>query len=306
VPGERSVDAGPQIRRAAELAASLAQSEADLDSVSCCGISMSPRNAEPRLSYSGVDWSGAVEAGRKVWRAELSGDGELVDLRQPWLGQGGVEFIRSVAAWIASMSEAWVAFDFPFGIALADQQALFGRRLDHPRKWSAVVAHAYDTPLTFVSALAALNLFGKHRRECDGDAPWPPLFRQLMYQTYCGHRLLHLLSQRVRLLPWDHAVTAAVSVVETCPATVLKRLGLDATRYKGAGTRRQRLILLEAVVRLEKLYVPPTLRNAILEDDESDAFDALLAATAARRAAHADHQQLSGGLSSLLEGCIYR
>jgi hypothetical protein len=95
-------------------------------------------------------------------------------------------------------------------------------------------------------------------------------------------------------------------VVETCPATVLKRLGLDATRYKGAGTRRQRLILLDAVVRLEKLHVPPTLRNAILEDDESDAFDALLAATAARRAAHADHQQLSCGSSSLLEGCIYR
>src|SRR5690606_11389333 len=62
----------------------------------------------------GVDWSGAARAGDKVWVAELDPAARVVlSVRRPWQRETAAVTVDGVAAWLASLTDAWVAFDFP-------------------------------------------------------------------------------------------------------------------------------------------------------------------------------------------------
>ena len=95
----------------------------------------------------GVDWSGASVAGDKVWCAELDPAKHVVrSVSRPWQGQPPVDVIAGVAGWLKTIRDAWVAFDFPFGIAACDRMTLLGTTPDSPRRSGAAVQSATQTP----------------------------------------------------------------------------------------------------------------------------------------------------------------
>jgi hypothetical protein len=217
----------------------------------------------------GIDWSGARLAGDKVWLAELDpANKTILEVSRPWAGAVPTGVVDGVARWLSGLDDAWVAFDFPFAMASADQRALVGSATADPRVRGRRVAAGYPTVVDFIAAAAKLALIGRHRRTTDGKSPFAPLLYQLIYQTYWGHRLLAQLPTReVAVLPWEHTAHATVRVVETCPAVLLRTLGESNYRYKlKPGTEVRRLELLDAVTANTGWTCPSRIRDEVARD----------------------------------------
>lgn len=256
----------------------------------------------------GVDWSGAARAGDKVWVAELDTAARVVlSVRRPWQRQSAAGTVDGVAAWLASLTDAWVAFDFPFGLAACDRATLLGDDLpDDPRAWGAALTQRFPSVNDFIQAATDRGLIGVNRRATDGASPFGPLLLQLIRQTYWGLRLLAQTSTQAALLPWDHAHTATVRVLETCPAVLLRALGESNVGYKlRPGSDLARTALLDNVLAATGWTCAPEVRQAAITDREGDALDAVLAGLAAWRASAEDHGAIASLLHRLAEGHIY-
>ncbi|MCO5166639.1 MAG: DUF429 domain-containing protein [Planctomycetes bacterium] len=256
----------------------------------------------------GVDWSGAARAGDKVWVAELDPAARLVrSVARPWRGQTAADTVAGVAAWLSTLTEAWVAFDFPFGLAATDRTSLLGEDLpDAPRAWGAALAERFPTVGAFIQAATDRGLIGVNRRATDGASPFGPLLLQLIRQTYWGLRLLAQVPADVALLPWDHELASTVRVLETCPAVLLRALGESNVGYKlRPGSDLVRAALLDAVLAATGWACAPEVRQAAISDREGDALDAVLAGLAAWRASAQDHAAITSLLPRLAEGHIY-
>jgi hypothetical protein len=88
--------------------------------------------------------------------------------------------------------------------------------------------------------------------------------------------LLPLVSDGIDL-PCLHPTDSTVSVVESCPASVLHRLDESSRGYKGKTA--DNLARRKSLVRLledEGLVLSSTIRRRAVEDPEGDALDSLL------------------------------
>ena len=140
----------------------------------------------------------------------------------------------------------------------------------------------------------------------DGNSPFAPLLLQLIRQTYWGMRLLALLPSSIAVLPWDHASTAPVRVIETCPAVLLRALGESNVGYKlRPGSEMVREDLLTNVLAATDWTCTDEVRTAAVRDYEGDALDAVLAGLAAWRASGQDHAAVATLPSRETEGHIY-
>jgi len=257
----------------------------------------------------GVDWSGAARAGNKVWVAELDpGARHVRSVGRPWQGRTARETVDGVAAWLGTLADAWVAFDFPFGIAACDRAVLLPGLINDPRAWGAALACSFPTVEGFRQDVGQRGLVGVNRRAADGNAPFSPLLLQLIYQTYWGLRLLGQVPASVAVLPWQHGTAATTRVLETCPAVVLRSLGQSNAGYKlKAGSDTLRAGLLDTVLAHPDIgwTCAPEVRAAAIDDREGDALDAILAGLAAWRASAVDHAAIASLLHRLDEGHIY-
>lgn len=155
------------------------------------------------------------------------------------------------------------------------------------------------------------GLLGQRRRvtDCDAGVPYPPLFMQIIYQTYAGMALLQSLPRDcVNILPWDQSNgDNSVSLVEICPASVLKSLELPNRGYKGntAACALARRTLLRCILQLRDLSCSRWTESVVVDDPEGDALDAILAAVGTRHASAADHPAIAAIAGRLTEGHIY-
>jgi len=261
----------------------------------------------------GIDWSGAKLAGNKVWRAELDPTTKsILDVSRPWADKSASDVVDGVVAWLADLGDAWVALDFPFGMASDDQASLVGSASADPRERGQRVAERYATIGDFILTASQQRLIGRHRRATDQDtdqrAPFAPLLYQLIYQTYWGHRLLARLPEGgVAVLPWDHdAPHARVRVIEACPAMLLRAVGESNQRYKlKKGTEARRQALLEAVMTKTGWTCRPGIVEKAARDVEGDVLDAILCGLAAWRASAANHAAILSRPNRPEEGHIY-
>lgn len=266
-------------------------------------------NSEEACCY-GVDWSGASVAGDKIRVAELDPVRRaIIRVTRPWSGQSVDQCIGRMSAWLASLVQGWVACDFPFGLAVADRLRLLGSTDLDPRSWAARLVHRYVKVSAFIAEAKTAQLLGRNRRLTDRDAkaPLAPLDIRIIYQTHAGQRLLAQLPRTVSVLPWDARSSMAVCLVEACPASLLRALGLDSRGYKGDdGTPcARRALLSEALQRTGWPRAPNEVENAVADDPEGDALDAVLAGLAAWRASETDHNAVARMPSRLAEGHIY-
>jgi hypothetical protein len=247
------------------------------------------------IDVHGVDFSGAADAGRKIWIASgRARDGVLCisacrpALALPGGGLARDDALAALRAFIAAAGTSVFGFDFPFAVA---------RELMGAPTWEAFArsfAARFETPLAFRRACLAGAAGRDLRRACDAAqrAPQAAYHQRLYRQTYYGIRDVLaplVVAERVCVVPMHAPQPGRPWLLEICPAVTLKLLRLYRP-YKGY-TATHRAARAEILAALEAGAAAPlavrtddTLRPVILDDPEGDALDAVIAALAAWRA----------------------
>ncbi len=236
----------------------------------------------------GVDFSGANDAGRKIWIAELRrGRGNrltLIDLlpasELPGGGVNPATAIAALAAHIIRDPDTIAGCDFPFSIP---------KSLIDDRSWKAFA-------LRFPTRFADPDAF-RHwamdraedreiRRACDRDAktPFNSYNLRIYRQTWWG--IAHLLSPLIRsgravVRPYQPLPTKPHPIIiEACPACAMK--GIDFyPPYKGHTEkhRLERKATLGKLIDRGLLEPPaPSIRARLIDNTGGDALDAVIAA----------------------------
>ena len=240
----------------------------------------------------GIDWSGATDAGRRIYIAEgrlADGGLGLTALRRaeelPGAHRQRETCLPVLCAWLAAQGPCAVGLDFPFGLP---------RPLVDAPDWVSFVA---DFPVRFRSPEAFRDWCRdrsgrrelRRRTDIETRTPFAPYNLRLYRQTYWG--ITALLAPLVArgaavALPMQPAAPGLPWLLEACPASLLKRLG-EYTPYKGRGVRRRdaRVHILETLRARERLHKPrKAIVERIVDDSGGDALDAVIAGLAAARA----------------------
>jgi hypothetical protein len=276
----------------------------------------------------GVDFSGAKLAGRNTWVARVEpaarGPGlppyELTDLAPLESLCGTVERAASLAhlvRMIASSEQALWAMDFPFGLPVEVMEP--GTRW--PEQFAFLQAWGEDDYGVGLECLRRAKAVGgpDHiRRLTDREekAPFDPYHYRIIYQTFYGMRdVLGPLRRhrRTAILPFDYRRLAAARrvLVEACPASTLKRLGLPHQNYKqpqggrlAAKRLRTRRVILAGMAGY--VGISGAHRLVVMRNGGGDALDAIVAAVGAARAWHtANHGWIARHPRYPREGRLY-
>lgn len=233
----------------------------------------------------GVDFSGARDAGRYIWIGETTAVGEALIVNACYpateLPGGGPQRETALAAlrdYLAAQRGALVGLDFPPGLP---------RQVMQRDSWTAMLAHFsedYPDAETFRARCREAGQGRDLRRRTDIEAatPFSPYNLRLYRQTYYGLRdLLAPLVRdgQVRVLPVQTAADDRPRLVESCPASTLKALGLY-TPYKGkdAAMRAARSGVLKALSAGWNVRFVDGVRRVLVDDPGGDALDSVLAA----------------------------
>jgi len=258
----------------------------------------------------GVDFSGATDAGRRIWVAEGRARDdvfELLDLRPAAALEGGglspSVAIAALRAHIVKVPDTVAGLDFPFSIP---------RSLIEESSWIAFI-RAF--PARFGDADAFRNwAFRKAgmrelRRAADRAAktPFNSYNLRIHRQTWWGiTALLHplVVSGAAIVRPYQAMPRRPKPIViEACPACGMKSLGFYP-QYKGrsdAHRAARRAVLRRLIV--DRLMATPSriLSARMIDDPGGDALDAVIAAIAT---AHAEIAP-DADEDEMFEGRIY-
>jgi hypothetical protein len=237
----------------------------------------------------GVDFSGAADAGRKIWLARGSTDGNTLVIAHiipacqlPGGGEAREAALAGLRDLVTGAGEAVFGLDFPFSLPR--------QRIPYPtwEAFAAAFAVDYPTADTLYTAGRAAPVPSRRATDLDARTPFSPQNLRLYRQTYYGIRdLLAPLAAAgsARVTPMQPPAPGVPTLLEICPASTLKREGLYRP-YKGKreAERQQRGVILDALDGFG-VRVDDTARTLALDDTEGDALDSIIAALGAWRAA---------------------
>lgn len=239
----------------------------------------------------GIDFSGAQDAGRKIWVAEARRtDGPLtVDLCRPACELPGGSAkpdvaIAALARHIAMEPETVAGCDFPFSLPIDLVQA------KDWRSFALAFRQRFADPLSFhdLCHQATGGIEVKRRTDREDKTPFNSFNLRLYRQTWwgIGHLLAPLVATNAATIwPQMNRRKATPVVVEVCAASSLIRLDCYPS-YKGRtpAHRKARRHILDLLVDREFLAPPRrALRNLLLENQGGDALDAVIGALAVNR-----------------------
>ena len=274
------------------------------------------------LSVYGVDFSGAKLAGENIWIARMDvrrGANELVELSRLRSLCGSAErgpALAHLVELIARAERALWGMDFPFGlpIEVLPDGCRWAGQLRHIRGWD----DAYALGEECVRRARALGGPMHIRRATDDEArtPFDCYHYRIIYQTYHGMRDVLAPLARVRrtaILPFHYRrlPNAKRVVVESCPGSTLKRLGLPHQNYKqpaGGPLTPKRLRNRRAIVEglASRVRISPAHRHTIMRNGGGDALDAVIAAVGALDGFRAaDHRGIARHHRYPREGRLY-
>jgi hypothetical protein len=275
----------------------------------------------------GVDFSGAKLAGRNIWLARLEPPkkksraayrlAELTSLEKLCGTAEREPALAHLVDRIAQSRQALWALDFPFGlpVEVVEDGVHWHGQLDWLRAWGE---DAYGLGLECLRRAKALGGQMHVRRLTDTEAktPFDCYHYRIIYQTFYGMRdVLGPLvrHQRTSILPFHYRRLASAErvLVEACPSSTLKRLGLPHQNYKqaqgGPLTARRlhtRRAILDGLAR--HVDIAPGQRRVIMRNGGGDALDAVIAAVGGAHAwADADHRQIARHPRYPREGRLY-
>jgi hypothetical protein len=212
--------------------------------------------------------------------------------------------LRHLVALIAASEEALWALDFPFGLPVEFMEAetAWADRFDLRASWGE---DAYAAALECLRPAEARGGPWHIRRLTDSEAraPFDCYHYRIIYQTFFGMRDVLgplrrlpgtvILPFQYRRLPGGRRV-----LVEACPSSTLKRLGLPHQNYKqpaGGPLLRKRRRARRAILHgLDAhLEIEATHRRVLMRNGGANALDAVIAAVGAAEAWSAtDHRQV--------------
>ena len=260
----------------------------------------------------GVDFSGAKRAGENTWVAHLVPHPRksnphrlrLLGLHRLTTLAGTADrepALRTLVSLVRQSDAALWAFDFPFGlpVEVMPPRSTWFDQLDWVRGWGD---DAYELGLECLRRAKAAGL-RMHVRRCSDDecrAPFDPYHYRIIYQTFFGMRdvIGPLAASRcTAVLPFQYRrlPTARRVLVESCPGSLLKKLGLPHQNYKQpAGgpltwkrlkTRHRLMDWLSGQVVFDARQ-----RRVMMRNGGGDALDAVIASVGASRGLReADH-----------------
>jgi hypothetical protein len=241
----------------------------------------------------GVDFSGASDAGRKIWIAEgRLGDTGALELMHCLpamnLPGGGVRPEQAVPALtrhVAALNDARVGCDFPFSLP---------RDLVTARTWRSFAlryAAEFADAESFRSIMRSRHNAVEHKRMTDRIAgtPFNSYNLRLYRQTWWG--ITGVVSPLVRagraiVRPQQRVRADKPTLIEVCAACTLKSIDLYPA-YKGteAKHRKARQRILDHLIGRGALAAPSrAMRRLLLDNDGGDALDAVIGAVATARA----------------------
>ena len=221
----------------------------------------------------GVDFSGAKGGGgAKIVVASRSEDGEIVLER----GLDRNRLVMRIRETMADGQRHLWRIDAPFSVPHTVFEA-HGLEKD----WLVLARwmHAFGDPREWRRALRAIDRKEK-KRLCDraAHAPLAPMNLRGFKQTWTVvcEVLMPLASDDVDL-PCLRPTGSTVSVVESCPASVLHRIDQSSRGYKGRTSEQQdRRRSLVRCLQDEGLHISSSIQRRAIEDPEGDVLDALL------------------------------
>lgn len=271
----------------------------------------------------GVDFSGAAESGKTAWLAELRvlpGDDHLrlTDLKP--LGKlAGDDSREAVCDYlvrrIRESDQAFWGMDFPFGLPVELDLGVWEDQLDHVTRFHGP-AKDYGRHLVELTRQRSDSMHIRRKTDLEMKTPFDCYHYRIIYQTY--HGMGDVLApiaddEETAVLPFTYQriSTARRVVVEACPSSTLKRLGLPHQRYKQtagkppsavhATTRRKILKGIRDMVEISAYR-----RRVIMRDSGGDALDAVLAGVGGWHAMQScDHHALAADERYPLEGYVY-
>jgi hypothetical protein len=244
-----------------------------------------------RIVY-GVDFSGAADAGKKIWIARGMTEKDVLLITECFQakdlagsGTDRKQSLRALREFIRNHKDSIFGLDFPFALPKA---------LVKEHTWEEFVVSfedRYKSPEEFRKICKLAGGSKELRRFTDIEArtPFSPYNLRLYRQTYFGIR--DVLGPLIRdtsvcVLPMQNPLPGRAWVVEICPASTLKRENLGLS-YKGRGeiktTARARI--LEGIEKTGVLKIKDSaLRSTVLENPGGDALDSVIAAFATFKA----------------------
>lgn len=265
----------------------------------------------------GIDFSGAMDAGNKTWITSAVILGNSIQIEDCYqakdLPDSAVErdqCLRSLWHFISTQKDCAFGLDFPFGVH---------RDLVKENSWEEFVLsfNGYDNPEQFRKdcRMAACGPEFKTKRETDIEAktPWCVYNIRLYKQAYYGIR--DVLAPLVRdqlayVMPMQRELQGKPWLLEVCPASTLKRMGLYQP-YKGRRRDEDKRISREYILKgIEKtggiIIKSSTLRETIVDNPGGDAIDSVIAAfTTFRAISSLTDSSVSVTSNSMMEGYVY-
>ncbi len=251
----------------------------------------------------GVDFSGARLAGKNTWIARLEppsiypGNGplRLVAISSLETLAGTAERAPALAHLVdrirGSENALW-AMDFPFGLPVEVMEPGAG----WARQFRFLHAYRHDAYAAGVECVRRARELGEAlhiRRATDTEnkAPFDSYHYRIIYQTFHGMwDVLRPLrrDRETAILPFhEYRVCSAQRIlVEACPASTLKRMGLPFQNYKepgggrlAANRLRPRWDILDGLA--AHVTITKAQRKGIMENGGGDALDAIIAGVGA-------------------------
>ena len=243
----------------------------------------------------GVDFSGAKDAGKKIWIAEAvpRGQGIMVqactpstELLQCSAERG--EVLAALREFIANAGDAAFGCDFPFSLP---------KDLIAAESWSEFLerfSERFGSATDFRESCTDLALrLGdrkelRRRTDIEAAAPFSPYNLRIYRQTYYGIKELlgPLVSKNLVNVPPLHDSGDGVPwLMEVCPASTLKASGLYGSYKDARGSSEARETILRALEESGRVgFEDRAVRSRVLADSKGDALDSVIAAEAAFRA----------------------
>jgi len=264
----------------------------------------------------GIDFSGARDAGNKIWIASARVFGARIEVEEcyqakclPDSATDRDRCLRALQQFICRQSACACGLDFPFSLP---------HRLVEATNWEEFVlsfGSRYLDAEKFRQSCweTAGNCEEKRDTDRKSKTPFSPYNRRLYRQTYYGIRdvLAPLVRDKVvSVLPMQGVASDKPWLLEVCPASTLERMG-QRLPYKGPNRdrdkRANRAHILKKIENTGFIRIRSSaLRATILDDSDGDALDSVIAALATFRAIGStnDFSALTPSIS-MLEGYIY-
>jgi hypothetical protein len=241
----------------------------------------------------GVDFSGARDAGKKIWVTEGADKNGVLCIKGclrghdlPGSATDRTPCLNALRAYILSRPKSAFGLDFPFGLSrdLMTHQSLITFLVAFPND--------YESPDQFRARCLASAGGREKRRETEREAktPFSPYNLRIYKQTFFGiSAVLNPLVRHdlARIVPVQKPSARKPLLLEICPASTLKRLRLYGSPYKGASLNhhRARAQILERIVEAYPVcFEPSEIGTRVAEDTGGDALDSLVAAMAVHQA----------------------